>query len=152
MNNWKPIETAPKDGRQMLLLSIKYFAFVHVGYWSRKEERWEELHFPQEIRFVRFWQEMLEPPSNFADFLSPWSIFTHFLWSRGSCTSWSALSVVNFPKDSSWLRRSFPLIFLPCSTHLTKSATANSTLVVWTLPSIAHRSSMPSSNGRLCIR
>lgn len=43
MNNWQPIETAPKDGTEiLLLLDCATVPVVHIGWWNSREE-WERV-------------------------------------------------------------------------------------------------------------
>jgi hypothetical protein len=37
--NWQPIETAPKDGTQLLLWE-QYDAEPFIGYWHGRRDRW----------------------------------------------------------------------------------------------------------------
>ena len=37
---WRPIETAPKDGSEILLFE-KYIDVPFVGYWSERSNQWE---------------------------------------------------------------------------------------------------------------
>lgn len=38
--SWRPIETAPKDGREVLLFE-RWTDVPFVGYWGERENKWE---------------------------------------------------------------------------------------------------------------
>lgn len=79
---WQPIETAPKDGSQILIAAMDNF--LTVGYWNEREYIWSipsdvetqkagVRHFRKafnsdgdilEIYFPTHWMPLPEPPKN----------------------------------------------------------------------------------------
>jgi len=73
MSNWKPIETAPMDGRPVLLWARltsvpaepDSFSPV-VGFWHRSIGRWKiapEILSKSEVLDARCWTELPAPPN-----------------------------------------------------------------------------------------
>lgn len=38
---WRPIETAPRDGTRVLLLHVRVECEVMLGYWDEQNDGWE---------------------------------------------------------------------------------------------------------------
>lgn len=72
MSEWQPIESAPQDGRQVLLFGTQNEfadiamkgAFVFTGYWDRFDESWCSTATTWRGPFYHptHWQPLPEPP------------------------------------------------------------------------------------------
>lgn len=69
MSDWQPIETAPRDGRR-ILLGDAYERFVAEGfweadygdgYWCRANEHWTDAH-DTNLGMMTHWQPLPAPP------------------------------------------------------------------------------------------
>lgn len=63
-DNWQPIETAPKDGSQILLYGRvdSDRAFRHIGFWS---ERWNDwLDMTMSFSVPTHWMPLPAPPES----------------------------------------------------------------------------------------
>jgi hypothetical protein len=56
--SWRDIETAPKDGKDVLLANDEG---LHVGWWSMNE--WRYKNFYVSIKSPTHWQPLPEPPT-----------------------------------------------------------------------------------------
>lgn len=68
MNEWQPIETAPKDGTRILLAGKHGVVPMIVGYWEASCQVWVYDFFEREDEFFEIvrqptdWMELPEPP------------------------------------------------------------------------------------------
>lgn len=64
MSEWQPIETAPKDGQEILLF-CRDTREQMVGFWSASWEGWQFAHGPYDgphICIPDDWRPLPEPP------------------------------------------------------------------------------------------
>ena len=57
---WQPIETAPRDGRRLLLWDARRDMAI-FGVWSVEWDGWKQWLFPLEITEPSHWM-LIEPP------------------------------------------------------------------------------------------
>ena len=60
--DWKPIETAPKDGRRLLLYGDDIHYGVTVGYWEPGNSDWLDAEGKDYIGRPTHWDDLPEPP------------------------------------------------------------------------------------------
>jgi len=58
MSEWQPIETAPKDGRYLLLLADSQFH--RIGFWNGSS--WDDGDFYDHMADITHWMPLPEPP------------------------------------------------------------------------------------------
>lgn len=69
MSEWQPIETAPKDGRRILVSEANYVDSIGCAYWSYskewKEEGWYSSACCDDITmfFPTHWMPLPPPPT-----------------------------------------------------------------------------------------
>lgn len=71
MNNWKPIETAPKDGREILLWLPAPYSRVEKAHWFEIWGNWQSCDFIEPTdeycgigsELPTHWQPLPEPPT-----------------------------------------------------------------------------------------
>jgi hypothetical protein len=65
MTEWQPIETAPRDGRRVLLCRAKHPEpwSAHTGYWHKSREIWSPMGmYPERNPNPTHWMPLPEPP------------------------------------------------------------------------------------------
>lgn len=60
---WLPIESAPKDGRDILLYRPGWMSSMCVGYWNLTYKIWRAVEGPQFIN-VTHWTPLPPPPTS----------------------------------------------------------------------------------------
>ena len=58
-NGWRPIETAPKDGRHILVYSNDR---IISAYWSFSAEDWADVLYGDIMQLPPHWQPLPKPP------------------------------------------------------------------------------------------
>lgn len=59
MSEWQPIETAPKDGRQVLIACPEY---IHIAFWNGAS--WDDGDFQDNLgTFWTHWMPLPNPPA-----------------------------------------------------------------------------------------
>jgi hypothetical protein len=59
-NGWKPIETAPKDGTQVLLTGVGLDRWISTGHYKNG---WLDDDGPGRLHNVTHWMPLPEPPN-----------------------------------------------------------------------------------------
>jgi hypothetical protein len=59
---WQPIETAPKDGREIVLSTDD--GVVWIAKWSARTQTWDDGDFRDDIQGARFWMNIPELPND----------------------------------------------------------------------------------------
>lgn len=62
MNEWQPIKTAPKDGKQILMRFVGNKLYVTGVYWRGGCFIQVSDHSPVEIKTATHWMHLPEPP------------------------------------------------------------------------------------------
>ena len=58
---WQPIETAPKDGTELLLLDKADQPWI--GFWNRRTSMWDDGDFRDNLKGLTNWMPLPEPPN-----------------------------------------------------------------------------------------